>query len=114
VASPAINESSTSCGALRRSAIDFAESRLEIRRLTSAGAELPDQGSVFCERWCARRCRGETVRRWVLKFGLAIARRLRKQEPTSSSPRPTLLPFLNGSGKAAKSKQASNWAELAV
>src|SRR5262249_3633179 len=30
-----------------------------------------DQGSVFCERWCARRCRGETVRRWVLKFGLA-------------------------------------------
>src|SRR5215475_538421 len=67
---------SSACGALRRSAIDFAESRLEIRRPTSGGAELPDQGSVFCERWCARRCRGETVRRWVLKFGLAIARRL--------------------------------------
>src|SRR5215831_2349684 len=40
---------SSACGALRRSAIDFAESRLEIRRPTSAGAELPDQGSVFCE-----------------------------------------------------------------
>src|SRR5215472_9554949 len=52
---------SSACGALRRSAIDFAESRLEIRHPTSAGAELPDQGSVFCERWCARRCRGETV-----------------------------------------------------
>src|SRR5215813_8758305 len=91
-----------------------AESRLEIRRPTSAGAELPDQGSVFCERWCARRRRGQTVRRWVLKFGLAIARRLRKHEPTSSSPRPALLPFLIGSGKAAKSKQASNWAEVAV
>src|SRR5215813_1038610 len=38
-----------------------AESRLEIRRPTSAGAELPDQGSVFCERWCARRRRGQTV-----------------------------------------------------
>src|SRR5215472_15646818 len=42
---------SSACGALRRSAIDFAESRLEIRRPTSAGAELPDQGSVFCERF---------------------------------------------------------------
>src|SRR5215472_9409593 len=81
---------SSACGALRRSAIDFAESRLEIRRPTSAGAELPDQRSVSCERWCARRCRGETVRQWVLKFGLAIARRLRKQEPTSSSPGPAL------------------------
>src|SRR5215472_19375292 len=36
-------------GALRRSAIDFVEARLEIRRAISAGSELPDQGSVFCK-----------------------------------------------------------------
>src|SRR5262244_3575005 len=61
---------SSACGALRRSAIDFAESRLEIRRPTSAGAELPDQRSVFCERWCARRCRSETVVNFLLEIKL--------------------------------------------